>query len=305
MHNQNRIDWEDLRFVLAVAEASSLAAAARTLGVNHTTVLRRVGAFEQRLGVRLFDRLPTGYTLTTGGEELLVVARQMAETVIDLERRLTGQDLRLEGSLRITTTDTLMASVLPSVLAAFRQRHPGVLIEVNTSNAFANLTHRDADVAVRPAVDPPETLVGRRISGIAFAIYAAPAYLKERGLDTTGETALAQERWIGLGDALAASSAARWMRAALPASAAALRCDSLVAAREAAIAGVGLVTLPCYLGDRTAGLVRFGSPVAEMATALWILTHEDLRRTARVSAFTEFAGQALAKHRSMFEGHRP
>ena len=86
-----------------------------------------------------------------------------------------------------------MASVLPSILAAFRQHHPGVLIEVNTSNAFANLTHRDADVAVRPAVDPPETLVCRRISGIAFANYAAPYHLKERGLDPAGEAVLAQE----------------------------------------------------------------------------------------------------------------
>lgn len=301
MHSNYRIDWEDLRFVLAVAETNSLAAAARSLGVNHTTVLRRVGAFEQKLGVRLFDRLPTGYTLTAGGEELLAVSRQMAETVTELERRLTGQDLRLEGSLRITTTDTLMASVLPSVLAAFRERHPGVLLEVATANAFANLTHRDADVAVRPAMDPPETLVGRRISGIAFAIYAAPAYLQERSLEPTDDMAVADERWIGLSDALAGSSVARWMRASLPGSASMLRCDSLVAAREAAVAGLGLVGLPCYLGERTSGLVRIGSPVPEMATALWILTHEDLRRTARVSAFTEFAGQALAKHRPLFE----
>lgn len=304
MHSNYRIDWEDLRFVLAVAEANSLAAAARSLGVNHTTVLRRVGAFEQKLGVRLFDRLPSGYTLTAGGEELLAVSRQMAETITELERRLTGQDLRLEGSLRITTTDTLMASVLPSVLAAFRQRHPGVLLEVNTANAFANLTHRDADVAVRPTVDPPETLVGRRISGIAFAVYAAPSYLREHGLEPSDDLPLTDERWIGVSDALVGSSVARWMRATLPASASVLRCDSLVAVREAAVAGLGLAGLPCYLGDETPGLVRLGPPVAEMATALWILTHEDLRRTARVSAFTEFAGQALAKHRPLFEASR-
>lgn len=305
MHIQSRIDWEDLRFVLAVAETSSLAAAARMLGVNHTTVLRRVNGFEQKWGVRLFDRLPAGYTLTTGGEQLLTVARQMAETVTDLERRLTGQDLRLEGSLRITTTDTLMASVLPSMLAEFRQRHPGVLLEVATSNAFANLTHRDADVAIRPAVDPPEALVGRRISGIAFAIYAAPAYIEEHGLDPLDEMIFADQRWIGLGDALASSSVARWMRSMLPGTVPSLRCDSLVAASQAAAAGIGLAALPCYLGDRSADLTRLGSPVAEMATALWVLTHEDLRRTARVSAFTEFAAHMLAKHRPLFEASEP
>src|SRR3712207_1272522 len=118
MHS--RIDWEDLRFVLAVADARSLAAAARALGVNHTTVLRRVVAFEERLGVRLFDRLASGYALTAGGEELLATARGMAEIVAGLERKLAGQDLRLEGTLRVTTTDTLMASILPSLLARFR-----------------------------------------------------------------------------------------------------------------------------------------------------------------------------------------
>ncbi len=304
MNSHHRIDWEDLRFVLAVAEANSLAAAARALGVNHTTVLRRVGSFEQRLGVRLFDRLPSGYTLTAGGEELLAVARRMAETVTELERRLTGQDLRLEGSLRITTTDTLMASILPSILAAFRQRHPGVLLEVSTSNALANLSHRDADVAIRPAVDSPDALVGRRIANVAFAVYAAPSYLQERGLGSSDKIDFAGERWIGLGDALASTSVSRWMRATLSAPAV-LRCDSLVTAREAVAAGIGLTALPCYLGDTTPSLVRIGSPVAAMTRELWLLTHEDLRRTARVSAFTEFAGQALAKHRPLFEGRDP
>ena len=303
MHSHHRIDWEDLRFVLAVAEANSLAAAARALGVNHTTVLRRVGSFEQKLGVRLFDRLPSGYMLTAGGEELLTVARQMAETVTELERRLTGQDLRLEGSLRITTTDTLMASILPSILADFRQRHPGVLLEVSTSNALANLSHRDADVAIRPAVDSPDALVGRRIAKVAFAVYAAPSYLDVREL-TADTLDIAREHWIGLGDALASTSVARWMRATLVAPAV-LRCDSLVAAREAAKAGIGLAALPCYLGDTTPGLIRIGAPVADMTRELWLLTHEDLRRTARVSAFTEFVGQALAKHRPLLEGNKP
>lgn len=159
--------------VLAVAEGASLAAAARILGVNHTTVLRRVNAFEARLGIRLFDRLPTGYALTTGGEELLGAARTMAETVNELARKLSGQDLRFEGALRVTTTDTLMVSVLPPILAAFRELHPGIRVEAMTQNSIANLTHRDADVAIRPVSQPQEILVGRRISGVAFAAYAA------------------------------------------------------------------------------------------------------------------------------------
>lgn len=295
-----RIDWEDLRYVLAVAEASSLAAAARALGVNHTTVLRRVNAFEERLGLRLFDRLPTGYALTAGGEELLGSARQMAEVVTGLERRLSGQDLRLEGSIRVTTTDTLMTSLLPGVLAGFRTLHPGITVEVTTANAFASLTRRDADIAVRPALSPPETLVGRRVSGVAFAVYGAAAGEPRRLWP--GDAALGEEPWIGLDDSLAGSTVARWMRAVLPAARVALRCDSLVAAAAAAAAGLGLAALPCYLGDTIPGLRRLSEPVPEMATALWVLTHEDLRRTARVSAFTEFAAGALAAQRARLEG---
>lgn len=302
--DDSRIDWDDLRLALAVAEAGSLAAAARRLGVNHTTVLRRVNAFEQRLGLRLFDRLSTGYALTVGGDELLASARDISETVTALERRLSGQDLRLEGSLRLTTTDTLMVTVLPSLLAAFRERHPGIVVEVSTGNAFANLTHRDADVALRPSAEPPETLVGRRISGVAHAVYGTPELAGSGGSQGAAAECLRRSRWIGFDDSLAGSSAARWMRANLPQAQIALRCDSFVAARAAAEAGIGLAALPSYLGDSAPILVRCGDPVLEMATALWVLTHADLRRTARISAFMGFAAEALARQRDMLEGRQ-
>jgi DNA-binding transcriptional LysR family regulator len=118
------MEWDDLRYVLAVAHARSLAGAARALGVNHTTVLRRISAFEKTLGLRLFERLPTGYALTAGGEELIAAARQVSDTVIELERKLAGQDLRLSGTIRVTTTDTLMGSILPESWRTFARRIP-------------------------------------------------------------------------------------------------------------------------------------------------------------------------------------
>src|SRR5688572_20128168 len=120
------MDWDDLRYFLAVGNAGSLAGAARTLGVNHTTVLRRIGAFEQRLGLRLFERLPTGYVLTAGGEQLIAAARHIDATVTTLERKLAGQDLQLAGTVRVTTTDTVMGSILPAILAEFRRSYPGI-----------------------------------------------------------------------------------------------------------------------------------------------------------------------------------
>jgi DNA-binding transcriptional LysR family regulator len=292
------IEWDDLRYILAVAGAGSLAGAARNLGVNHTTVLRRVGAFEARLGLRLFERMPTGYVLTVGGEELVAAARQIDDTVTSLERKLAGQDLRLSGAIRVTSTDTLMVSILPEILAQFRAAHPGIGIEVALSNVMLNLTRREADIAIRPAKDPPETLVGRRIAKIAFAIYGSSQYLSRRRKTDD----LAGHQWVGPDDSLADTSVARWMRSELPESEIVLRADSLLAMREAARAGLGLAALPCYLGDTSPGLMCVHRPIAAMQTTLWILTHEDLRRTARIRAFTEFAAKAFARRRPLLEG---
>jgi DNA-binding transcriptional LysR family regulator len=290
-------DWDNLRYVLAVADAGSLAGAARSLGVNHTTVLRRLGAFEEQLGVRLFERLPTGYVLTAGGEELIVAARSIDDTVTMLGRKLTGQDLRLSGTVRVTTTDTLMGSVLPEILAAFRTAHPGIGIEIALSNSMLNLSRRDADVAIRPAKNPPEALVGRRVAKVAFAIYGSPDYLAKRsGAD------LAAHQWLAPDDSLVDTSVSAWMRAEMRDSEIALRADSLLALRQAAEAGFGLAALPCYLGDKSPNLVCVHPPIPAMETALWILTHEDLRHTARIRAFIEFVAGALNRHRPLLEG---
>jgi DNA-binding transcriptional LysR family regulator len=292
-------DWDDLRYVLKVAAEGSLAAAARKLHVNHTTVLRRVDAFEKRLGMRVFERLPSGYVLTAGGEDLIAAASRIDDEVVALERKLTGRDLQLTGTVRVTTTDSLAVSLLPEILAAFRRAHPGILIELAVSNAMFNLTRRDADIAIRPALKPPEAMIGRRVSAIAFAIYASPDYLAGRQLSFDD---LKQSAWIVPDESLADSSVWRWMRATLPDVEVALEVDSLLTARHLAAAGAGLAALPCYLGDSALQLVRVTAPIDEMATELWLLTHPDLRRTARVRAFTEFVAEALGRRKVLLEG---
>jgi DNA-binding transcriptional LysR family regulator len=292
------LEWDDLRYVLAVANAGSLAGAARKLHVNHTTVLRRISAFEKRVGLRLFERLPSGYVLTAGGEELIAAARHLEDTIANVERKLAGRDLRVSGTVRVTTTDTLIASILPEILAEFRAAHSGIQIELAVSNLMLNLSKRDADIAIRPAKDPPETLVGRRVARIAFAIYGSPHYLaKHPDIDD-----LAGHEWVGTDDSLAGTSVAQWMRSNLAGSEITLRADSLLVLRQAAQAGLGLAALPCYLGDTSPNLVCVHEPIAAMETALWILTHEDLRHTARIRAFTEFAANAFAQRRPLLEG---
>ena len=174
-------DWNDLRSFLAIARAGSLQGAARILGVNHSTVFRRLNALEARLKVRLFDRSARGYGLTGAGEHMLASAERVEDEILGLERRLLGGDVRLAGTLRVTTTDTLAHGLLGPHLRAFQAAYPAIELELVTGNAFFDLSKREADVALRPSRHPGDAMVGRRLGEIAVALYGTPDYLAARG----------------------------------------------------------------------------------------------------------------------------
>lgn len=293
----HRLDWNDLRYLLAVAEHGSLSRAARELGVNHSTVLRRIGHFEAQLAVRLFERLPTGYALTAAGEALAQSARQISETVTAVERRIVGQDLRLSGTVRVTTTDTMALYMLPAMVARFRADNPDVQLELTSSNLQADLSRRDADVAIRPTLRPPGHLLGRKICRVAYAPYAAPSYLEQH----RGRTALHKHIWVAPDDSMASSVVGSYMQRSLGAAAISFKADSLALLTHAARAGLGVALLPCYLGEST-GLTRIRDPLDDVTTDLWLLTHADLRKTARVRALLDFLSDALGEKRSLIEG---
>ncbi|MGI9418691.1 MAG: LysR family transcriptional regulator [Geminicoccaceae bacterium] len=297
----HRVNWDDLRFVLAVADQGSVASAARRLGVNHTTVLRRMHAFEEAQKIRLFERLPTGYVLTAEGEQLVEAARGIDDTVAALERRIAGRDLKLEGVIRVTTTDTFMTSVLPRHLADFREQHPRIAIELALTNSRLNLTKRDADVAIRPARELPSPLIGKRVADIGFAVYAGETYLERRSADPF----VPDQAWLAGDELLANSPVAGWMHRHVPDAAIAFRADSFVALRHAAVAGLGLAVLPCCLADADPTLVRLDAPIEDLETGLWVLTHQDLGRAARIRAFIEHMEAALAGDRARLSGRSP
>ncbi len=182
---QPLVSWDDYRTVLAVSSARSLAGAADLLAVNQSTVFRRLGAMEERLGARLFERSRTGYSLTAAGEEMVKLAERMSEEIIDFERRLTGQDLRPQGEVRVTTNDTLVVHLLTPIFASFRKLYPEISLDVVVGNQSLNLSKRDADVAIRATSDPPETLVGRRLASIPWAIYGARSLGSPRSTRST------------------------------------------------------------------------------------------------------------------------
>lgn len=295
---QRIIDWDDLRLILAIGRAGNLTGAAQKLGLNHTTLYRRLNRLEADLGARLFDRAREGYAPTAAGEEALALAARVEDDVAALELRLRGRDPRPSGTLRVTTADTLAEAVMPGLLADFHMVHPEITVELIVGGAFFNLTKRDADVAIRPAAELPPHLVGREIAGIRNAIYASAAYLARRG----EAPALAGQDWVGLDDSLAHLAAARWLAAHIPPERVALKANTLIAVRDAVRAGMGLGILPCFLGDAARDLRRVQPPFAEPASGLWLVTHPDLRQLGRVRAFMAFAGERLAAMRPAFEG---
>ncbi|HEX9791711.1 MAG TPA: LysR substrate-binding domain-containing protein [Kiloniellales bacterium] len=291
------LDWNDLRLVLAVARARGAAGAAKALVVHPSTVFRRLGSLEDGLGVRLFERLPEGYVPTAAGDEACRVAERLEADVAALDRRIAGRDTRPSGTVRVTTTDTLLAQLTPA-LAAFRAAHDEIELRVIVDNRFLDLARHDADVAVRPAAEPPDTLVGRRLARIATTIYGAAAYLANH---PAGDD-LAAHDWIGLDESLTHLPTARWLRQTVPGASVHTRVNTLMAAVEAAKAGLGLALLPCFLGDAAPQLRRVRPPLPDWDTALWLLTHEDLRHVARVRALLDFLPVALAPARKSLEG---
>ncbi|MFK8253548.1 LysR family transcriptional regulator [Ancylobacter terrae] len=293
------IAWDDFRLVKAIAEAHSLAGAAETLGVNHSTIFRRLGSLEEALGTRLFERARTGYAPTAAGEEMVRVAERMAEEIVTLERRITGQDLRPSGDLRVTTNDTLLMHLLTPLLVDFRKAYPDIRLEIIVSNASLNLSKRDADVAVRATQHPPETLIGRRTASIRWAVYSRPEMVGPDGYDH----ARARDfHWVGFADNLANLPPAAWLHDHVGEERIMYRVDTVMGLAEAAQAGAGLALLPCFIGSATPGLVRLTEPEEDINAGLWLLTHPDLRGTARVRAFMEHIGRELAKRRDFIEG---
>lgn len=289
---QSRLDLDDLRLIAALAETGSLAAAARSLRVNHASAWRRLGALEQRLGVRLFERSRSGYAATSAGEAAVAVAIRTLSEVAELERRLVGQDIRPSGMVRLTTTETLLDLVAPALLD-LRRSHPGIIVDLVTDNAFFTLTRRDADIALRPAGRAPEGLVARRLADIATAVYGSFA--------TRVEDAATAD-WVAPDDSLAHLGSARWITTNVAPERIVMRASSLIALRIAAGEGIGLAALPCFMGDRDPRLVRVLPPLPEMATSLWLLTHPDLRHTARVRVVLDALAAHFARQRQCLDG---
>ena len=239
------LDWDDLRFFLAVSERGSISGAADFLQVNHSTVLRRLTSLEKRLDAQLFDRLPDGYKLTAHGNELRDRLRGVTEQIETAQRSLSGRNLGLAGAPRITTTDTLMHGLLMPYFAEFRALNPAIRMEIAVNNTFLSLTRREADVAVRPSNRVPENLVGRRVGRLRTTIYASKSYLKK----SAKKKEWAAYDWVAPDETLAHLAQAKWMREHIREDRVVVHLDSLLGMVAAVRNAMGLGMLLCLSAD--------------------------------------------------------
>ena len=295
-----RLAWDDFRLVKTIAEAKGLAGAAERLGINHSTVFRRLGALEDALKVKLFERHRAGYALSPAGEEMAALAERMEEDVASFARKLAGQEVAPAGELRVTTNDTLLVHLLTPLFARFCVRCPDIRLDVVLSNQALNLSKRDADVAIRATDKPPETLVGRRMATIAWALYGRAADFPQA--ETVDPAALADRTWVALGDNLAALKAARFVRERVTPERIVYRVNTVLGLTEAVEAGIGVGPLPCFIADPRPALRRLSPPNPDFSTGLWLLTHPDLRASARVRAFLDFTAAEIVRLRPAIEG---
>lgn len=281
-------DWDRLRVVLALARGGTLSAAARILEVDHTTVARRLEGFERDLGAPLFERGPEGFAVTPLGEEMLAAAERMEGEVIGLLRRLDGAAGGLTGLVRLTTTPHLASSLFAPALGSFLRAHPGLQMELVGDSRSLDLSRREADLAVRMSRPEVPGLVARRLGEIAFACYAA----------ANDPRPFVAQLFLTYEDVSGNAPLQRYLAGLVPAERLVLRSNTMQALLEAARAGLGCAVLSCFAGEGDPALRRVPAPRAMPPVPLWLLYHEDLRRSPRVRAAVAFIDEVIAANRA-------
>jgi DNA-binding transcriptional LysR family regulator len=293
------IEWDDLRFFLAIHRAGTLAGAARALGVEHTTVGRRLAAMEKGLGATLFVRTPGGLLPTESAGHILPLAEQAERAVQGIERIALGEDGRPEGTVRLTTSETFATYIGPW-LAELRAEHPGITVEFLAGNANLDLTRREADLAIRIAATTQADLVCRKLVTAGWSAYASPRYLERRGAPEP-VTALRGHDVITFNESLAQVPGALWLAAHGEGANVALRSGSIPAAVNAAVGGLGVAVVPCFVAEREAGLVRL-TPEVLGARDVFLVVHPDMARVARVRVVMEFLVDRFARDAELLSG---
>jgi len=287
------VQWDDLRIFLAIARAGSISGAANRLGVQHSTVSRRLRSLEDQLGTRLIERKKLGYELTEAGEELQLSASRIEVEILGFEGSQAGHDTDAAGELRVSAINNMASTVLMPVFARFSDAHPKIEFHLVVTNKFVKLAERDADIAIRLTNTPLDTLIGTRLTTVASAVYGSKDYCAQVQAGAT------TEKWLGIE---CCGFHMSWTKEACPDKDHNFYVDDTLLTLAALKAGAGLAYLPCFMGDSEPSLARFRPPEAKHDLGLWLVYHRDLRRTKRVRLFREHMQSEITTLRALFEG---
>jgi molybdate transport repressor ModE-like protein len=290
------MQWDDLRIFLAVARDGSISGAAKRLGVQHSTVSRRLRTLEESLATPLLERKTSGYELTEAGEELRLSVSKIEAQILEFEGALGGQEGGTSGELKVTAINNMASSILMPMFTRFSAIYPDIELHVQVSNKFVRLAERDADIAIRLTNSPTDTLIGTRLATVASTVYGARDYCAEVRAGS------ARKKWLGIE---CCGFHMSWTKEACPEHDHSFFVDDTLLTVAALREGAGLAYLPCFMGDSEPSLVRFCPPERQHDLGLWLLYHRDHRRTKRVRLFREHMLQGVADIAALFEGDAP
>lgn len=286
---QYRLAPADLEVVLALTRGTTLAVAGERLGVDASTVFRSLRRLERNLGQSLFERSRAGYLPNELATQLAAHAEEMEVTLESARSTIEQAPARVSGSVRITTTDTILHGLVAPALLALKQVHPLLTFELHTGNELASLTRRDADVAVRATKRPPQHLVGRNVGPIRVALYAA----RRRGAPKWADVQAGRAEWIAVDDALPEHPSVVWRKRHFPKAVPHYRVGSILSVLELVALGVGVGIVPIFLASGRSDVVPLTDALDDAETELWLLTHPEARHLRRVAATYAHLAQAL------------
>ena len=291
-------NWDDIRFFLALCREGSASAAAKALGVNHSTVTRRISSLEEKHGVQLFKRQRDGFEMTEAAYAVYEQALDIEQQSQQMSRTLLGQNTELAGPINLTMPHDIFEYCLADDLAEFCRLHPSIELNLMVTKGLKNLASLEADIAVRLTASPPEYLIGQSAVGLQHAVYAHQNWDADQrtGLVVwSSETEIPDWAIAALGDRIADAYIA-------------LRVDDLTSMYAAVKAGFGIARMPCYMPDSIAKggdgsqVKRLDIQLDRSSWSVWVLNHVDLRKTVRVQKCRQFLMQALERKRDVFEG---
>jgi DNA-binding transcriptional LysR family regulator len=282
------MDWSDVRIFLAIARTGTLGAAARALHLSHPTMGRRLRALEAATGQVLFQRTTDGFVLTEEGAAVLSLAEQMEESALAMQRRLTGEEQKLEGTLRVSSADWFGAYVLPPLIVAYSRAYPRIEIEVLTGTRLFNLAQREADVAFRIVPFQAPDIVQRRLIDMRYGVYVAA----DSADPVVGDGK--EYRLITMDTSTGDFPDITWLRERFPNASVVLRSNNRNVQAQMCSQGVGIAVLPRPVGDQIGRIRRFDLGEEPPRREIWMGYHRDLKRLHRLRAFVDLASRHLA-----------